>query len=335
MSGPALACSERFTLEGEERAAQLEALADDVRAGLTASPKRLSCRFIYDEAGSELFEQICRLPEYYPTDAEREILTRHADRIVRHLPPGAALAELGSGSSEKTQLLISAFLRAHPTLLYAPMDISRSALQSAADELLDRYDGLNIRAYMGEYAEGLTFIESSIDGPKCVIWLGSSIGNLDRDAAADFLAMIRAAMHDDDRLLVGFDLRKDRETLERAYDDDAGVTAAFNRNIFKRINRDLDAAFDVDAFRYEARYDVDRGVVEMFQISRRAQIVRIGKLGLTVSLGENEEIHTESAYKYSTAEIEAGARRAGMTIAEQWFDEAKRYTLVLFAPRGR
>ena len=333
MSIPTATNHERFTLDGEERIENLEAFADDVRTGLTATPKRLSCRFIYDRAGSELFEKICRLREYYLTSAEREILTRHADRIVGLLPQGVTLAELGSGSSDKTQVLIAALLRARPQLLYVPMDISRAALESAADGLLGRFEGLRIRAFMGEYGEGLAFIQQSVEGPKCLAWLGSSIGNLPRPAAAAFLRSASACLADHDRLLIGIDLRKDGSVLEQAYDDPAGVTASFNANILGRINRELGGNFDLEAFRYEARYDTHRGVVEMFQISRRKQNVRIEKLDLDVSLAANEEIHTESAYKYSLAEIDALAAHAGLRVIEQWFDQKKRFTLVLLEPQ--
>ena len=334
MSIRAATWHERFTLAGEERSENLAAFAADVRAGLAATPKRLSCRFIYDKVGSELFERICQLPEYYPTGAEREILTRHADRIVGLMPHGVHLAELGSGSSDKTQVLIAALLRAHPRLLYVPMDISRAALESAAEQLLDRFEGLRIRAYMGEYHDGLAFVQQFVEGPKCLSWLGSSIGNLARPAAAAFLQSAGACLAEHDRMLIGIDLRKDGSVLEQAYDDPAGVTASFNANILGRINREFGGDFDLEAFRYEARYDEHRGVVEMFQISRRAQAVRIEKLDLDVSLAADEEIHTESSYKYSLAEIDVLAADAGLGVVEQWFDQAKRFTLVLLEPQA-
>ena len=322
----------RFTVRAEIAGEALRArFARDVAAGLTAAPKRLPCCYFYDDEGSRLFDQICDLPEYYLPRAEREILTAQADDLAVRFPTPPALVELGSGSAAKTRLLIEALLRRHGTLDYVPIDISRGALVESAGTLAAAYAALRIRAVAGDYFDALRSPEASSGGPRLILWLGSSIGNLDRSDAAAFLHDVRVNMKAADRLLVGIDLRKDRAVLEPAYDDAQGVTASFNLNLLVRINRELDGGFDLSAFRHRAIYNDDAGRIEMYLVSARDQTVAIGQLGLTVRFGAGEALLTEYSYKYSPSEIEALAAAARLHIEAQWQDAGRRFSDILFA----
>jgi dimethylhistidine N-methyltransferase len=323
---------ERLDLVAEDPAARREEFARDVRQGLTAPAKRLACRFFYDAEGSRLFEEICALPEYYLTRAEREILAARAGEIAALFPGPVSMPELGSGSAVKTRLLIEAFLARHGRLRYVPVDISPTILEESARALLEQFPQLEIHALAAEYAAGLAYLRKEADRPKLVLWLGSNIGNLGRADAHAFLSAARNCLSAQDRLLVGIDLRKDRETLERAYDDSQGVTARFNLNLLARINRELGGRFDLDAFRHRARYDEELGRVEIYLDSRRDQAVRIDALDLTVSFAAGESIHTEYSYKYSPGEISRLAAAAGLRVERQWFDAAGRFSLNLLGP---
>lgn len=306
--------------------------AADVRRGLESSPKQLPCKYFYDTRGSELFEQICRLEEYYLTRAERAVLEQRSDEIAALANPDTALVELGSGSAAKTRLLIEALLRRQERLHYIPVDISAEFLREYAGRLLQAYPALRITAFAGEYAEGLRFIAGEIRAPKLILWLGSSIGNLERSEAAAFLGQVRGLMRENDRLLVGIDLRKQAAVLERAYDDSAGVTAEFNKNLLRRINRELQADFDVDSFSHRAIYDEDTGRIEITLVANRAQSIRISRLGMTVALDSGEAIHTERCYKYSLPEIERLGDASGLSVERRWFDRRRRFSVNLFRP---
>jgi len=308
-------------------------LVEDVRAGLARPPRSLPCRWLYDEEGSRLFEEICRVPEYYIPAAEREILSRYADDILAAAPPEAAIVELGSGSAEKTRLLFDAALRARPRVRYVPIDISASALASSSARLGADYPGLTIQPVCAEYEEGLQHLGT---GPRLVLWLGSNIGNFDRAAGAAFLRRVGARLAPRDRLLVGIDRRKRRDVLELAYDDPAGVTARFSKNVLRRLNDELGADFDLDAFRHRAVYDPDAGRVSMYLVSERAQRVRIPAVPMEVSLAAGEAIHTEDSYKYSDEEVRALAAAAGLRIERMFTDRSGRFYDVLFsvAPRS-
>ncbi|HEX2572120.1 MAG TPA: L-histidine N(alpha)-methyltransferase [Polyangia bacterium] len=308
----------------------------DVAAGLTAHPRRLHCRYFYDEQGSLLFEQICALPEYYLTRAEAEILERHAAEMAALVPAQGSLVELGSGSSVKTRLLIEALLQRHGRLHYAAVDISRSMLESSAHALLTDYPALEMTAVAAEYQAGLALLlqggQMTPDGPRLILWLGSNVGNFHRDEAAAFLAGLRASLRADDRLLLGIDLRKERAVLEPAYDDAQGVTARFNLNLLARINRELGGDFALDGFAHRAVYDEVLGRVEIHIVSTRAQRVTVRGLGLELEFAAGEAIHTENSYKYSPDEIAALAKAAGLRIERQWFDGARRFSENLLAP---
>lgn len=306
--------------------------ATDVRVGLTAAPKWLPCLYFYDEVGSHLFEQICQLPEYYPTRTERSILEAHADELVAHVGHAVDLVELGSGSASKTRLLVEALLRRHGQLRFIPVDISRSILEESSLALVETYDNLEIFAVAGEYHDGLDFLKTAAGPPRLILWLGSNVGNFGRADAVHFLQRLRSAMRPGDRLLIGIDLRKDANLLVAAYDDAAGVTAAFNRNILTRINRELGGRFEPDRFGHSARWNESEGRIEMHLVSDLARTVRIDELELAVSFAEGESIHTENSYKYSLDEIETLAAAAGFIVDGQWFDAERHFSVNLWHP---
>jgi dimethylhistidine N-methyltransferase len=305
--------------------------ASDVRAGLSARRKRLCCRYLYDAAGSQLFERICELPEYYPTRTELAILQANAPDLARACDGLAALVELGSGSARKTRTLIDALVRRYGTLHYLPLDISRSMLDESSRALLTEFPTLRITAIAAEYGHGLQLLRGHRQ-PKLIAWLGSNVGNFGRGEAARFLARVRGTMAPRDRLLIGIDLRKPRALLEAAYDDAAGVTARFNLNLLERINRELLGRFDLGAFAHRALWNRRHGRVEMHLVSRTRQTVRIDGLALEVSFRRGETIFTESSYKYSLEEIRDLARAAGLAVERCWLDEQQWFSVSLLAP---
>jgi L-histidine N-alpha-methyltransferase len=323
---------QRLKLIATSTSNRLARFARDVRQGLTENPKRLSCCYFYDEEGSLLFEEICKLPEYYLTRAEREILETRTAELVAPFSVPPTLVELGSGSAAKTRLLIEALLKRHPTVRYVPIDICRMIVEESSLQLLQEYPRLEILAIAAEYHEGLGHLRTATAGPKLILWLGSNVGNLHRAEAAHFLQEVRGTMVAGDLLLVGIDLRKDRVLLERAYDDPQGVTADFNLNLLVRINRELDGHFDLEAFRHQARYNEDPGRIEMYLISKKDQRVRIDRLDLEISLAAGEAIQTENSYKYSLEEIHSLAAGAGLRIDSQWLDAEGRFSVNLLAP---
>ena len=309
-SDPAATAGERFTLYRAPAPLQAATFADDVRAGLSAAQKRLSPKYFYDELGSALFEAICELPEYYLTRAESEILERYGDDIVAALDEPLEFVELGSGSGRKTRLLIEAALRNQEYLDYHPVDISPSALIAASTSLAAAFDRLRVSAYASDYFDVLAARRVRTARRTLTLFLGSNIGNYEPPQALSLLRAVSGAFSRGDALLLGTDLKKDPAILERAYDDATGVTAAFDKNLLGRINRDLGGDFDLRAFDHEARYDADRGVVESFLVAQRAQTVSIEAIGLTVGFEQGERIHTESSYKFSASDV-AGDRPYG------------------------
>ena len=318
------------------------AFAEDVRRGLTSRPKRLQPKYFYDALGSQLFEAICLLPEYYLTRAENEILSARAHEIVEAAAADAgplALLELGSGSAAKTRSLIDALLRRQDELLYAPVDISAAALESSALALLRSYPRLRVDAYAGDYARALPRVRGeSFAGTGArvlALFLGSNVGNFDRAEAREFLrALRRGVFRPGDALLLGADLKKDAGTLEAAYDDSLGVTAAFNLNLLARINRELGADFDPRSFRHVARYDDGEGRVEMYLESAREQTVRLASLDLEVAFAEGERVHTENSYKYDLEDLKRLAAETGFEHARTWLDRAGLFSSNLFVPAG-
>jgi L-histidine N-alpha-methyltransferase len=307
--------------------------AAEVRAGLTRVPKSLPCRWLYDQHGSVLFEEICTTPEYYLPQAEREILERHAQEIAALLASPPSLLEFGSGSASKTRVLIEACLRQHERVRFIPVDISPWALEACLRVLSPRSPGLDVLTVAGDYAEGLRQLARENGRARLVIWLGSSVGNLHRPEASAFLRHVGAFLGAGDRVLVGIDLRKDRSVLEAAYDDARGVTARFNKNILARINRELGGHFEVETFSHVVRYDEAAGRMEMHLESAVEQRVCIDRLALEVPFRVGETIHTENSYKYSPEEIAALACAAKLRLDRRWLDSAGRFSLNLMAPR--
>jgi L-histidine Nalpha-methyltransferase len=324
----------RLRVERLEARAEAGGFAEDVRRGLTAAPKRLFPKYFYDELGSQLFEAICLLPEYYLTRAEAEIFADHSAEIVSAAAQArrVTLCELGSGSASKTRRLIEALLARQDELLYVPVDISTAALEASAEALLEAFPRLSITAYAGDYDAALPRLPENFDeGARAlVLFLGSNVGNFDRGEARDFLRTLRRALRPGDALLLGADLKKDARTLEDAYDDPVGVTAAFNLNLLARINRELDADFRVRDFRHVAAYNEAEGRVEMHLESLRRQRVEIRALGLSVLFDEGERVHTENSYKYDPDGLAALASAAGFRLARTWLDGRGRFSSNLF-----
>jgi L-histidine N-alpha-methyltransferase len=323
---------DRYTLLAQSHEAFSDNFANDVRTGLTASPKYLLCRYLYDAQGSKLFEEICHLPEYYLTRTERHILADHADEIAQLFGEEVALVELGSGSASKTRLLIEALLRHRSKLRFVPVDISLSILEESSQALLEQYREVEIAAIVGQFHDGLARLNKIVACPKLLLFLGSSLGNFERQEAIRFLELVHEVMTEKDRLLIGIDLRKHPSILEPAYDDAQGVTARFNLNLLARINRELEGNFNLAGFRHRAVYNAEAGRMEMYLDSLCDQTVPIHRLALDVHFTEGEAIHTENSYKYSLAEIGALAEAAGFGIERQWLDAEKRFSVNICRP---
>jgi dimethylhistidine N-methyltransferase len=294
-----------------------------VRSGLTQpGQKTLPCKYLYDEVGTSLFEVISRLPEYGLTRADERLLRRYASDIVDRLAMPVAVAELGSGSGKKTRWLLEALSRRQRTFYY-PVEISRSALVMCERELGD-IDSISIVGFKREYLDGLREVTQQRKSGQqlLVLFLGSTIGNFDRNAGVRFLAQVRQILEAGDALLLGTDLVKSSAMQLQAYDDELGVTAAFNLNLLARINRELDANFDLHQFSHLARINDEARSVEMHLRSARKQRVCIAAAGLDVELEEGETIWTESSHKYSATEIYRMAQVAGFRCEAQWIDES-------------
>ena len=307
-------------------------LAEDVRSGLTAHPKRFLPKYFYDDLGSQLFDAICLLPEYYLTRAENEILGRYADEIAASISGQKTLMEMGSGSASKTRLVIEALLREQSELLFIPVDISATALENSSRILLQSYPRLRIDAYAADYFAGLAELGKKQLGPTLALFLGSNISNFDREEALRFLRAMRAVLKQGDALLLGADLKKDRSILEAAYNDALGVTAAFNLNVLARINRELGANFDLHKFRHKAFYKEAIGRIEIYIESLEAQKVFIESLNLEAEFSAGELIHTENSYKYDLSDIARLATTTGFTCTRTWLDSSERFSSnLLFA----
>ncbi|WP_369264468.1 L-histidine N(alpha)-methyltransferase [Streptomyces sp. R35] len=299
------------------------ALRADVLHGLTSTPKTLPPKWFYDAYGSELFEKITELPEYYPTRAEREILIRRAPEIAA--TTGArTLVELGSGSSEKTRYLLDALPGLHT---YMPVDVSESALTQAGHALIEEHPGLDVHALIADFTGGLALPDTP--GPRLVAFLGGTIGNLLPAERAAFLASVRALLSPGDALLLGTDLVKDESVLVAAYDDAAGVTAEFNKNVLAVVNRELGADFDPDTFDHVALWDTEQEWIEMRLRSRTAQTVKIHALDLAVDFADGEELRTEVSAKFREEGVRDELAVAGLELTHWWTDEEGRFALSL------
>jgi L-histidine N-alpha-methyltransferase len=322
--------TERFVIHDLARHNVQATFARDVREGLSSNPKQLFPKYLYDALGSMLFEAICQTPEYYPTRTEGAILSQHANEIVKFLPGCQTLIELGSGSAEKTRKVIEALLRSQPTLLFVPIDISASALEESSRGLLQMYPALRIEAYAADYFDGLAALKPIDAGPALVLFLGSNIGNFEKQAATDFLRAIRNVLRAGDALLLGADLKKDRQTLEAAYNDSLGVTRAFILNQLARINREFGANFDLRGFDLVSIYDESVGRIDVYLESLCKQSVTIPALDLSLTFEAGERLHMENAYKYDREELSMLARQSGFDLTQTWMDEKKRFSSNLF-----
>lgn len=306
-----------------------EDLAGDVRQAITAPVKSLPCKYFYDQQGMALFEQICDLPEYYLTRVETAILKNEAPRIIELCPTDLSLVELGSGSSTKSRYLIEPCLVRQNELTYYAIDISEDGLRNGAVQLLREYPQLRVLGLVGEFDDGLNYLARHASGPRLVAFLGSTVGNFTEEVIARFFTMLRRQLRPTDRFLLGVDLLKDPAVLEAAYDDSQGVTAKFNLNILTRLNRELSATFDLEAFRHRAVFNRDRSRIEMHLVSLRNQRVRIGDLGLDIEFREGETIHTENCHKYSRKRMESLLADHGFRVLSCFTDPRDQFCLFL------
>jgi L-histidine N-alpha-methyltransferase len=302
------------------------ALRDDVRAGLTATPKALPPRWFYDARGSELFEEITRLPEYYPTRSERAILTERATEVAA-ITRAKTLVELGSGSSDKTRLLLDALSRIGELGAFVPLDVSASALEQSTVDIANAYPGISVRGVVGDFTRHLSAVPAG--GKRLVAFLGGTIGNLVPDERATFLHLLRAELDPGEWLLLGTDLVKSPHELVPAYDDARGVTADFNRNVLRVINRELGAGFDPEGFEHVAVWDSRREWIEMRLRATKAYRVAVPALDLTVDIAEGEELRTEISTKFHPDGVRAELVAAGFTATRRWTDSYGRFMVTL------
>jgi len=308
------------------------AMARDVRAGLSTEPKELAPKYFYDERGSQLFEQITDLPEYYPTRAESSILAERAAEIVATAGEPTTLVELGSGSASKTRHLLSAMRDAGCLETYVPVDISEEITHETAECLVGEYPGLVVRGLVCDFEHHLERIARG-SGARLIAFLGGTIGNLYPDARHDFLVRLAALLGPGDRLLLGTDLVKDTARMEAAYDDSRGVTAEFNKNVLAVLNRELGADFDLDAFEHVARYDAKRERMDIRLRSLTDQTVRVEELEMVVSFASGEEMRTEISSKFTRGRLERVYGEAGLEMNGWFTDEAGDYALSLACGR--
>jgi L-histidine N-alpha-methyltransferase len=306
------------------------ALRADARSGLTSTPKELPPKYFYDERGSQLFDEITRLPEYYPTRRERAILTARAGEIAA-LSGAGTLVELGSGTSEKTRLLLDALAGAGTLRRFAPFDVSESTLRAAADAILTEYPGIDVAGVVGDFEHHLGCLPHG--GRRMIAFLGGTIGNLIPPKREDLLGTIATGMEPGDTFLLGTDLVKDEARLVAAYDDAAGVTAEFNRNVLHVLNRELDADFAPDRFAHVAVWDRDNEWIEMRLRSVGDQRVTVGGLGLTVDFADGEEMRTEISAKFRRTGVETELAKAGLELVCWWTDPDGDFALSLARTR--
>jgi L-histidine Nalpha-methyltransferase len=308
----------------------MTSIEEDVRRGLTASPKDIPPKWFYDDRGSALFDEITRLPEYYPTRREREILRANAGEIVR-LSGADTLVELGSGTSEKTRVLLDAMHASENLRRFVPFDVSKQTLHDAAAAIEKEYPGIDVQPVVGDFTLDLDTIPRG--GRRLVAFLGGTIGNLLPDARACFLRDVAKMLGPDDTFLLGTDLVKDVERLVAAYDDAKGVTAEFNKNVLRVMNRELDASFEVDAFEHVAAWNHEREWIEMRLRSTRSQTIELRALELAIAFEAGEEMRTEVSAKFRRERVESELAAAGMELVAWWTDAGGDFALSLARPR--
>ncbi len=303
-------------------------VADAARRGLTATPKWLPAWLFYDASGSDLFEKITELPEYYLTRTERQILADCASEIVEATGTPITLVELGAGTATKTHLVVEALLRRQLRLDYYPIDVSSSALELAAGELRRAFPTVSVHPLVADYTHGIAEVLNG-KNRKLVLYLGSSIGNFDPPDALELLQQVRLSLKSGDAMLLGTDLAKDGRILVPAYDDADGVTAAFNKNILARLNRDIGTDFDLDAFRHAAVWNPKRSRMEMHLVSCKVQSVCIPVFDIEIQFAAGESIHTENSYKYTLPQVREVATSAKFSLEQTWTDHRRWFALHL------
>jgi len=306
-----------------------QALEADARAGLTATPKRMSPIWFYDDRGSGLFDEITRLPEYYPTRAERGLLEAHAPEIAE-LAGADTLVELGAGTCDKSRVLLSAMEATGRLRRYVPLDVSDGTLWAAANSLAEEYPGLFVHAVVGDFHLHIDRVPS--EGTRLVAFLGSTIGNLDPEQRRRFLFDLDCTMEHGDRLLLGTDLVKDRSRLVAAYDDGAGVTAAFNKNVLLVLNRELHATFDPDRFDHVALWNEEQQWIEMRLRSTVDQVIAISDLDMKVSFAAGEDLRTEISAKFTRTGVEEELFAGGFVVDAMWEAPGGDFLLTLARP---
>jgi L-histidine N-alpha-methyltransferase len=296
--------------------------ARDVFHGLSQSNKSLPCKYIYDDEGSELFCRIMELSEYYLTDCEKNSLELHKQIITEEIgTEGCNIVELGAGDGTKTEILLDEFLKRERELHYCPIDISTSAVSNLSERLDRKFPGLEINGLVTDYFRGLTWISQQDSTRNVVLFLGSNIGNFSPKEASTFLKHLRESINTGDYLIIGFDLKKDIDTMVRAYNDSEGVTEQFNFNILRRINRELGGQFEMDRFHYRSTWDSIDGAMKSYLISTCNQSVHVSVLDRTFTFVEDEALHTESSYKFTPEQCASMAKEAGFDVIENFFDK--------------
>lgn len=310
--------------------------AKNVENGLADIPKHISPKFFYDKIGSKLFEEICDQPEYYLNRIEAQILKKSASQIIDILDEKAiSVIELGNGNSQKTRILLRPFLANWKNVSYFPIDVSLKMLKKSIRDLSREYSNLRIFGVCSDYVKGLIKINEfmkfkrNIPDKRLIIFLGSSIGNFDPKEANAFLHSLSKYIRNDDALLIGFDLEKDKSILEKAYNDKKGITSQFNLNVLSRINKELDGGFELSSFEHKSFYNLHEHRIEMHLESKLDQKVRIGAIGKEFHFKEGETIHTENSYKYSKNRLYALVKNAGLQVIANFTDPKNQYSLIL------
>ena len=316
----------------------LSALAIDTLNGLTATPKQLSSKYFYDKEGSRIFQQIMHMPEYYLTDCEHEIFTKKAHAIVKDATGnnGALeLIELGAGDGLKTKLLIKEMFRQQLNFRYVPVDISEEILISMSAMFRKEFEGLEVMPKAGDYFDKMEEIERYNETPKLILFLGSNIGNYSWDESVIFLKHLNQIIHPQDKLLIGFDLKKDPQTILNAYNDAQGYTSCFNINLLRRLNNELGANFELDNFLHAPLYDAQNGVAKSYLVSKADQEVFIQELDTTISFRKWEAIYTEQSQKYDELMIQNIAKESGFEVVRNYYDDKQYFTDSLWKPINR
>lgn len=319
--------NDRLSIYHTPSALGINTFAEDIINGLKAKRKFILPKYFYDEKGSQLFEKICNTPEYYVTRTEASILKEYSDEIAECNADKRIIVELGSGSSIKTRYILNSFLRLTGNITYMPIDVSTIMIESSK-RLLNEFEGLGIKGTIGEYLDALEIIEETVKEPKLIIFLGSSIGNFDLPHAEDFMKKISDCMKSGDTLLVGFDLVKDINILNTAYNDNKGITAEFNLNLLHRINNELSSRIDVSNFEHRAFFNAKESRIEMHLVSKCDQSFSLNGSG-PISFKENESIHTENSYKFTDEMVMELIQKSGLTFVKKWHDTKNWFGLFL------